>query len=54
MRSFPGSPVKEADESKEFFELVQQFMAEYTASAKVGGDAKGKQSRIDIANVTSV
>jgi len=25
---------KELDESKEFFELVQQFMAEYTASAK--------------------
>ena len=26
---------RELDESKEFFELVQQFMAEYTASAKV-------------------
>lgn len=23
------------DESKQFFELVQQYMAEYTASAKV-------------------
>lgn len=28
------SPTKEMDESKQFFELVQQFMAEYTASAK--------------------
>ena len=26
---------KDLDESREFFELVQQFMAEYTASAKV-------------------
>ena len=30
-----SSPTKELDESKQFFELVQQFMAEYTASAKV-------------------
>ncbi|XP_057377871.1 condensin-2 complex subunit H2-like isoform X2 [Daphnia carinata] len=28
------SPTRELDESKQFFELVQQFMAEYTASAK--------------------
>lgn len=32
-----GNPLRdrELDESKQFFELVQQFMAEYTASAKV-------------------
>lgn len=30
-----SSPNRDQDESKEFFELVQQFMAEYTASAKV-------------------
>jgi hypothetical protein len=30
-----ASPTKEMDESKQFFELVQQFMAEYTASSKV-------------------
>lgn len=31
----PESPTKELDESKRFEELVQQFQAEYTASAKV-------------------
>jgi hypothetical protein len=30
-----ANPSREMDESKQFFELVQQFMAEYTASAKV-------------------
>ncbi|XP_046631269.1 condensin-2 complex subunit H2-like isoform X2 [Daphnia pulicaria] len=29
-----ANPSREMDESKQFFELVQQFMAEYTASAK--------------------
>ena len=35
-----GSPLRspapeDLDESKQFFQLVQQFMAEYTASAQV-------------------
>lgn len=29
------SPHSDLDESKQFFHLVQQFMAEYTASAQV-------------------
>jgi hypothetical protein len=39
-----GSPVRnlELDESKQFFELVQQFMTEYTASAKVGTECCGE------------
>jgi hypothetical protein len=30
-----ANPTDEVEESKQFFELVQKFMAEYTASAKV-------------------